>query len=305
MSAFEAVLLGLVQGLTEFLPVSSSGHLVLAKTLLGVPGGGITFEVMVHFGTFLAIVTVFRREIGKLIVSVIGGIGTLVQQGGGVRRLEADGRGTAGKGKGKGKELQWRGGGVSTFTSTSAYRKLALWIGIGSVPAACLGLLFEETVEQAFSSPTLVSSALLVTGGMVWSTRYVKEIRGDVGCADAVLIGVAQAFAMIPGISRSGATIVTGLWRKVDRAKAAEFSFLLALPVILGATVLKLKDVFEALPSSAEGWSLVVGTATAYGSGYVAIRVLLDIVRRGKLDRFAYYCWVVGLVGLFLQIVNN
>jgi len=276
LSTFEAILLGLVQGLTEFLPVSSSGHLVLAKTLLGVPGGEITFEVMVHFGTFLAIVTVFRREIRKLIVSVIGGIGTLVGRRGIIQRFEAD-----------------------------AHLKLALWIGIGSVPAACLGLLFEEYVEQAFSSPTLVSFALLITGGMVWSTRYVKETRRDVGCADAVLIGIAQALAIIPGISRSGATIVTGLWRKVDRAKAAEFSFLLALPVIFGATVLKLKDVFEASPSGAEGWSLIVGTATAYGSGYVAIRVLLDIVRRGKLDRFAYYCWAVGLVGLLLQIVNN
>ena len=276
MSTFEAVLLGLVQGLTEFLPVSSSGHLVLAKTLLGVPGGGITFEVMVHFGTFLAIVTVFRREIGKLIVSVIGGIGTLVGRRGIIQRFEAD-----------------------------AHLKLALWIGIGSVPAACLGLLFEETVEQAFASPMLVSSALLVTGGIVWSTRYVKEARGGVGCADAILIGIAQAFAMIPGISRSGSTIVTGLWRKVDRAKAAEFSFLLALPVIFGATLLKLKDVFEAPASSAEGWSLIVGTATAYGSGYVAIRILLDIVRRGKFDRFAYYCWAVGVAGLLLQVLNN
>ena len=276
MSIFEAVLLGLVQGLTEFLPVSSSGHLVLARTLLGVSGEGITFEVMVHFGTFLAIVTVFRREIGKLIVAVFGGIRVLVGRKGIARRLEADG-----------------------------HLKLALWIVIGSVPAGCLGLLFEDPIEQAFSNPILVSGMLLVTGGMVWSTRYVKETRGDVGWKDAILIGVAQAFAMIPGISRSGATIVTGLWRKVDRAKAAEFSFLLALPVIFGATALKLKDVFGAPPPSAEVWSLLLGTATAYASGYVAIRVLLGIVKKGKLDRFAYYCWAVGLVGLFLQLVNN
>jgi len=276
LSALEAVLLGLVQGLTEFLPVSSSGHLVLARTLLGVSGEGITFEVMVHFGTFLAIVTVFRREIGKLIVAVFGGIRVLVARKGIARRLEADG-----------------------------HLKLALWIVIGSVPAGCLGLLFEDLIEQAFSNPILVSGTLLVTGGMVWSTRYVKETRGDVGWKDAILIGVAQAFAMIPGISRSGATIVTGLWRKVDRAKAAEFSFLLALPVIFGATALKLKDVVGAPPPSAEVWSLLLGTATAYASGYVAIRVLLGIVKKGKLDRFAYYCWAVGLVGLFLQLVNN
>ncbi len=276
MTLFEAVLLGLVQGLTEFLPVSSSGHLVLARALLGGSGEGITFEVMVHFGTFLAIVAVFRREIWNLIVAVFGGIGTLAGRKGIVQRLEADG-----------------------------HLRLALWIMIGSIPAGCLGLLFEDYIERAFSNPILVSGALLVTGSMVWSTRYVKETQGDVGWKDAILIGAAQAFAMVPGISRSGATIVTGLWRKVDRAKAAEFSFLLALPVIFGATLLKLKDVFEAPPSSAEAWSLIVGTATAYASGYVAIRALLAIVRKGKLDRFAYYCWAVGLVGLFLQLVYN
>ncbi len=276
MTIFEAILLGLIQGLTEFLPVSSSGHLVLARTLLGSSGEGITFEVMVHFGTFLAIVTVFRGQIWEMITAVIGGIGALVGRKGIAQRFEGD-----------------------------VYLKLALWIVIGSVPAACLGLLFEDYIEQAFSNPMLVSGALLVTGGMVWSTRYVKKTRGDVGWKDAILIGAAQAFAMVPGISRSGSTIVTGLWRKVDRAKAAEFSFLLALPVIFGATLLKLKDVFEAPPSSAQAWSLFVGTATAYASGYVAIRVLLGIVRKGKLDRFAYYCWAVGLVGLFLQLVYN
>ena len=270
------MLLGLIQGLTEFLPVSSSGHLVLARTLLGSSGEGITFEVMVHFGTFLAIVTVFRGQIWEMITAVFGGIGALVGRKGIAQRFEGD-----------------------------VHLKLALWIVIGSVPAACLGLLFEDYIEQAFSNPMLVSGALLVTGGMVWSTRYVKKTRGDVGWKDAILIGAAQAFAMVPGISRSGSTIVTGLWRKVDRAKAAEFSFLLALPVIFGATLLKLKDVFEAPPSSSEAWSLFVGTATAYASGYVAIRVLLGIVRKGKLDRFAYYCWAVGLVGLFLQLVYN
>ena len=276
MSAFEAVLLGLVQGLTEFLPVSSSGHLVLARSLLGGSGEGITFEVMVHFGTFLAIVTVFRGEIWKMIAAVFGGIGTLVGRKGIAQRFEGD-----------------------------VHLKLALWIVIGSVPAGCLGLLFEDYIEQAFSNPIVVSGALLVTGSMVWSTRYVKKTRGDVGWKDAILIGVAQAFAMVPGISRSGSTIVTALWRKVDRAKAAEFSFLLALPVIFGATLLKLKDVFEAPPPIAEVWSLIVGTATAYASGYVAIRVLLDIVRKGKLDRFAYYCWAVGLAGLFFQLAYN
>ncbi|MFH1008375.1 MAG: undecaprenyl-diphosphate phosphatase [Candidatus Latescibacterota bacterium] len=275
MTPFEAMLLGLVQGLTEFLPVSSSGHLVLARTFLGVSGDGITFEVMVHFGTFLAILTVFFGQIQKMIVGVSGGIGVLFARKGIARRFRED-----------------------------EHLRLAVWIGIGSIPAGCLGLLFEEAVEQAFASPILVSGALVVTGGMLFSTRYVKESSGKVGFGEAVLIGIAQALAIIPGISRSGATIVTGFWRKVDRAQAAEFSFLLALPVIFGATVLKLKDVFLAPPSSAEGWALVVGTATAYGSGYLAIRMLLGIVRKGRLDRFAYYCWAVGFFGLILQVVK-
>lgn len=260
-------MLGLVQGMTEFLPISSSGHLVLIGDLLKTSDQDITFEVMVHFGTFLAIISVFYRDVGRLIRSTLRGIRSLSRPP--ILRIQ--------------------------FREDS-YLRLALWIIIGTIPAVILGLPLKDPIEAAFTHPLLVSIALLITGGILWSTRYVGPGTNDVGGREAWIIGLAQAVAMIPGISRSGATISAGLWRKVDRVKAAEFSFLLALPAILGATILEAKDL-SGVSSSPDLWPLMVGTIVAYVSGVIALRLLLGIVRRGKLSRFAYYCWAVGILG--------
>ncbi len=270
LSILQAVVLGLVQGLTEFLPISSSGHLVLIGDLLHVSDQDITFEVMVHFGTFLSIITVFYKDVWRLIQSSLRGIGVLS-----------------------------RPYALKEHVREDPYLQLALWIVIGTIPAVALGLPLKEYIEGAFTHPLLVSIALLVTGGMLWSTRYVEPGTKDVGWRDACIIGLVQSIAMLPGISRSGSTISAGLWKKVDRAKAAEFSFLLALPAILGAAILEGKELTLV---STHLWPLMIGTLVAYISGVVSIRLLLGIIRRGKLNRFAYYCWAVGILGLVFHL---
>ncbi|MCK4272137.1 undecaprenyl-diphosphate phosphatase [bacterium] len=265
MSAIESLLLGLLQGLTEFLPISSSGHLALAKHLLGLGGEDLAFVVFVHFGTLLATVTAFRREVGGMILS--------------------SGRFVVGRGV--------RG---------DPYLRLAGLILVGSIPAAVVGLLLEEGVEKAFSSTILVAFMLLLTGLILWLTRYVPAGKKAVGIKEAILVGCAQALAILPGVSRSGATIGAALFQGVNKDRAVKFSFLLALPAILGATALKAVDLWRLPPSSSAFISLFLGTMAAYISGYAAIKVLLRVVRRGKLCYFAFYCWAVGLLGLLLSV---
>ncbi len=254
MTPFQAALLGLVQGLSEFLPISSSGHLVLGQALLGVRTGDITFEVIVHFGTLLAVVTALRERVWALV-----------------------------RGCSKGEAAAW-------WT--------VLMLGIGTVPAAAVGILFKDALEAFFFSPAAASGWLVVTGAVLWSTRFRRGDRQEIGVWDAVWIGMAQAFAVLPGISRSGMTISTGLWRGVDGREAAAFSFLLSVPVILGATALKVGELAAHPPALESLVPLGVGMVVAYASGVVAIRWLMALLRGGRLDRFAYYCWAVGLLGL-------
>jgi len=265
MTFLEGVGLGVLQGLTEFLPVSSSGHIVLAKSILGVREQGIALEVTVHFGTLLAILTVFYARVGEVLRAFFGG-------------LLPGSRGRAFR-----RERGW----------------LWAWgILLGSVPAAAFGLAFKEAVEATFSNPLLTCFALLVTGSFLWSTRWTKFQGKAVGIWDAVWVGLAQTLAILPGISRSGATISAGLWRGLKREEAAEFSFLLALPAISGAALVEAKALWISPPSSQEVLALTGGLIAAYLSGYVALRLLIRVVRGGRLDRFAYYCWALGGVGL-------
>ena len=253
MTYLEAALLGLVQGLTEFLPVSSSGHLALGQALLGIDPGDVTFEVIVHFGTLLAVVTVLRRRILELLVGLI-------------RRDRA------------------------------ALVMVGL-LFLGSIPAVVVGLAFMDTLTAVFASPFTVSVMLIVTGGVLFSTRGLSGERTVNSVGTGLIIGVAQAVAILPGISRSGVTIAAGLWCKVEAGEAATFSFLLAIPIIAGATAVKVGGLVAG-GSSTEPWSvLLVGAVAAYASGVVSIRWMLSILARGELARFAYYCWAIGLAG--------
>jgi len=274
MSWWEAAILGLVQGLTEFLPISSSGHLVLGKHILGVesdPGTGIIFEVLVHFGTAMSIVVVYRREL----ISLVTGFFNIV-----VRPAQYS--------------TAWRENGEF---QTSIYILLTM------IPTGIMYVLFKDRLEALFSDPRATSMMLIVTGVLLLLTRLRKNPDGPIGPVKALVIGLAQAFAMIPGISRSGSTICTAIYLNVEPRRAADFSFLMLLPVVLGATVLKTGDFLAATSSEAFSNALgpfIMGTIIAFISGIVAIKIVLGFVREGRLHFFAFYCFFAGGLGLIL-----
>lgn len=270
MTLWEAALLGLVQGLTEFIPVSSSAHLVLAQYLLGVnpsEASDLTFEVFVHFGTVLSILTVYSRRVWKIVRETITALAV-------------------------------------PSSVPSAYRKnpsfrTAVWILLTLIPTGLAYLAFKDQLEAAFSDPRMASAMLLVTGVLLLLTVLRKYPEGKLTPLKALAIGCAQAFSLIPGISRSGATISAALYQNVRRGEAANFSFLMLLPVVLGATLLKTGELTAAEPSI--GWlPLLIGTVVAYLAGIFAIRVVLNFTKRGKLPYFAYYCFFIGALGLLL-----
>ncbi|MBO6574146.1 MAG: undecaprenyl-diphosphate phosphatase [Rhodothermales bacterium] len=267
MTWWEALILGLVQGLTEFLPVSSSGHLVLGAHVLGLEAeGDVVFEVFVHFGTALSIIWVYRERIVGLIMETL-------------RSLAAPGR------------L------VESYREREDFR-LAMLILLTLIPTGLAYVLFKDPIEAAFSSPRFAAGMLLVTGTLLLLTVWRSGGEKPVGPLKALVIGAAQAMAMFPGISRSGSTICTALYMDVEPEKAANFSFLMLLPVVIGATVLKTGELMQA--SSVDWVPIVTGTAIAFVSGIAAIHLVLDFVRRGKLQYFAVYCYIVGVLGLVL-----
>ncbi len=267
MSWWEALILGLLQGLTEFLPVSSSGHLVLGQYVLGLNPGGITFEVFVHFGTVLSILTVYWRRVGVIVGEVW---------------------------KALPRPADW----PVRYRTRDAFR-LAVWILITLVPTGLVYVLLGDWIEQTFEHPRFAAGMLLVTGVLLVLTRLRRHPDGDLSPLKALVVGIAQSAAMLPGISRSGATICAAIYQNVRPERAADFSFLMLLPVVLGATLLKgiellhTREAMGMLP-------LMIGTLAAYISGVAAIKMLLQVVRRGQLIYFAYYCFVVGLLGLWL-----
>jgi undecaprenyl-diphosphatase len=268
MSWWESILLGLVQGLTEFLPISSSGHLVLVQYLLDVSGGDdVIFEVFVHFGTVLSILTVYRREVGKMIVSILSAL-------------------------------------KRPFDLAKQYReddflRTATQIVVTLIPTGIVYVLFRDFLESAFGDPQLVCGMLIVTGILLVLTVLRRDPQGEMTAPRAFVVGIAQAAAMIPGISRSGSTICTALYQNVNPEKAANFSFLMLLPVVVGATLLKSVDLIG-MGMEAQWTPIVLGTVVAYAAGVAAIRILLRVIRRGRLQYFAVYCFLVGGVGLWL-----
>ncbi len=270
MTFLDAMILGLVQGLTEFLPVSSSAHLTLGKALLGITEKGILFEVVVHLGTLFAVVTAFWPDIVWLL-----------------RGALAFSRRSASHPNGE-------------QDAALHYIAFLVW---GTIPAVLIGLFFKDPIEEAFSNPLLAAYFLMATGTILLLSRLGLKSTGKVDLKRSILIGLSQALAILPGISRSGTTISVGMLIGVKREEAARFSFLLAVPAIFGAFLLQLKDVLESPPSSDYFWALGIGFVISYVSGYLAIRFLMSMVRRGRLDYFAWYCYAIGLLGIyFLQI---
>jgi undecaprenyl-diphosphatase len=283
MNILQAFLLGLVQGATEFIPVSSSGHLTLLPWFLGWEFDPLlknAFDVMTHWGTLVAVAAVFWRDLVGLVHGAWRTLGGLRQGG-----LE----------------------GYRACLQRDAEGRLAWWIVLGSIPAAVLGLLFEDFFEMLFGTPLLVSLLMLVTAGMLAASERVgrkgRELE-DLRWYDALRIGFGQSVAIAPGISRSGATIASGLVSGVERAAAARFSFLLSTPVILGAGVWQLKDLFESASWQAYLAPMLVGLGVSAVVGYASIRFLLAYLREHRLYPFALYCLLVGLVGLVYALIR-
>ncbi len=260
MTVLEAIILGFIQGATEFLPVSSSGHLVMAQAVLEIDIRGVAFEVAVHVATLLSILLVYRTRVAELSV-------------GAVQRDRA------------------------------AWEYIGL-VTLATVPAGVLGVFARDYIERLFDNPYAPGVALLVTGAFLWSSRAAVE-RGSADRPTwqaAVLIGVAQAFALVPGISRSGATVVAGMWLGLEAREAAAFSFLMAVPAIGGAAVLQLGGM-----TGAEGLSaavLVSGGLMAAVTGVLAIRTFVAVLARRSFHLFAPYCWLVGVAYLVYLTVR-
>lgn len=273
MDPIQAVMLGVVQGLTEFLPVSSSGHLVLFQKLFGLNEPGLIFEVSVHMGTLAAVVIFFRREILGLATALVRLAATLIR------------RETAGA------------------ILADPEVRLAALIMVGSVPTAAIGLIFNEMADRIFNSTALVGCMLLVTGTLLWGTGRLKtdgRSVADFKFPAALVIGVAQGMAILPGISRSGATIATGLFLGLDGPTAARYSFLLSIPAILGAQVLALTDLGEYSPDAGV---VLAGTLTAALVGYGALAFLVYIVHKNRMPLFAPYCWILGAATLTVSLM--
>lgn len=269
MTWWESVILGLIQGLTEFLPVSSSGHLVLGQHILGLQTetGDVLFEVLLHFGTIMSVLFVYRKKVASL---TTGFFSKLIHFG------------------------QWG----ASYREDEHFRT-GILILVTMIPTFAVYAIWGTYIESLFSSPRLASGMLLVTGTLLLLTRLRKSPSGDLNAPKSFLIGLAQAAAMIPGISRSGATICTALYQDVEPTKAADFSFLILLPVVLGATIFKVGGAISDIPD-ARWVILILGTLIAFLSGIVAIKLVLEAVRKGQLQYFAIYCFLAGGIGLFL-----
>lgn len=263
MSFFEALILGIVQGLTEFLPVSSSGHLELGKAVLGdtsIPQESMLFTVVVHFATALATIVVYRSEVARIIV------------------------------------------GLCQFKNNDEF-KFSVKIVLSMIPAAAVGVLFADELETLFDRQILLVGLMLwLTGLLLIVADRAKQTDRDVTFAHAMFIGLAQAIAILPGISRSGATISTSVLLGIDRTKSASFSFLMVVPLILGKIAKDLLDGGFSLNGDQIG-ILATGFAAAFITGLFACQWMIKLVRHAQLKYFSYYCFVVGGIAIAYQLV--
>ncbi|MDP3286146.1 MAG: undecaprenyl-diphosphatase UppP [Desulfobacterales bacterium] len=273
MNIFQAIILGIVQGLTEFLPVSSSGHLVLFQHLFGLKEAELFFDISVHLGTLVAVFIFFRQDIYAIILSVLRYC-----------------------------KMVFKTGSFSPANEDSDLR-LALLIIIGSIPTAIIGLLFRKIADQLFSSVLISGSMLLLTGIILFFTRFVRSSRKGISnfsLKDAFIIGISQGLAIMPGLSRSGTTMATGLFLGLNHETAARYSFLLSIPAILGASLLSFGDLSGSTSVTIK--TAVTGAVASCVAGYFALNFLFYIVRRGRLHYFSPYCIVIGIFSLIIGL---
>lgn len=267
MDIIQGIIIGIVQGLTEFLPVSSSAHLVFIQNILGVESS-LAFDTFLHLGTLIAVLWFFRYDIYKMLKSWWLSIGDILQ-----------GRFTEG-------------------FKEDPYKRLAWYVILATIPVGIVGVLFEDSVDALFAGALYVPAFFLfVTGTILYLSQRMTSgnINYDnITKKEALFMGLGQACAILPGLSRSGTTIAAGLTIGLDKEFAAKFSFILSIPAIFGAFVLQLKDIGSAM--DANFLPVFLGFIAAIISGYMAIKWMLDLIQNKSLDIFSYYCWAVGII---------
>lgn len=276
ITALQAAVLGLIQGLSEFLPISSSGHLTIASRLMGMdPEGGnlLTFNILLHIATLIAVFAVYYKDIWCMIKAFFGMLGDIFT--------------------GKGFSFE-----------KDEYRRLVVMLIIATVPAVVSALLFEDLIANP--PIWLVGIFLYITAVLLIISDRFKEGNHDFATLSfprAVGIGVFQAVAVLPGISRSGSTIVGGLFAGLKRENAVRFSFLLSIPAILGALVMDVKDIFSMGEQGASAGVIILGMVIAAISGYASIKLLLGVVKKCRLTYFAIYCFIAGTFAIVLNFI--
>ena len=279
MGTLEALFLGLLQGLTEYLPISSSGHLTLGQNILGItePKQILPFTVLLHVATVLSTIVILHKEITWIFKGLFK-----------IAPKEND---------------------LSLMQRLNEQQRYAIAIIVSMIPVGIVGVFFKDAVEATFSSMLVVGCCLLFTAALLSFSYYAKpRQKENISVKDAFIIGLGQALAVLPGLSRSGTTIATGLILGNSKQKMAQFSFLMVIPPILGEALLETIEMFEVGISASFGGisitSLVVGFLAAFISGCIACKWMISIVRKGKLIYFAYYCLAVGLLTIILSLAK-
>jgi undecaprenyl-diphosphatase len=270
VSVIQAIILGMVQGLSEFLPISSSGHLVVVPELFGIPAPSLAFDVLLHLATVAAAVVYFSRDIGRIILSFVA-----------PRKLSAE--------------------------EVKRYRRLTLWLVAGSIPVAVVGLALSSFVESLFDSTLAVGIFLMLTSlimagaELTYAFTARRRALGQMGLVDSVIVGLFQALAIAPGLSRSGATISGGIYLGFERETAARFAFLLGIPASLGAGLVKAKDLAQGFGGTEAG-AYVAGGLAAMVVGFAAVYLMIRFLRGHRLVIFSVYTFILGAFVVVLSL---
>lgn len=275
MDILSAIIIGIVQGLTEFLPISSSAHLIFIQRILGVESN-LAFDTFLHLGSLIAVLWFFHGDIYKMLRAWWLSIGDLLQN-----RFKAG-------------------------LYEDPYKRLAWYVILATIPVGVVGVLFEDSIESMFAGALYVPAFFLfVTGTILYLSQRMDRGNLDfsnVGPKEALFMGLGQACAILPGLSRSGTTIAAGLVAGLNKEFAAKFSFILSIPAILGATIFQIKDIGSAM--GANLLPVVLGFVAAFVAGYIAIKCVLELIEKRSLDIFSYYCWAIGII-IFLGSVAH
>lgn len=291
MSLFESIIMGIVQGIAEFLPISSSGHLAIFKAIFNLKEVGLTYDILLHLGTLVAVFVVYWSDIWKLILEGLGIIADVCKNI--VRFVQKHATY---------KEVEY------VKIVNSAYRKFVMLIIVSTIPTGIIGVIFKKLFNLDSPSLIIPGIGLLITALMLYVVDELpagKKGPKEVGYFNAIFLGIAQGIATLPGISRSGTTITAGVVNGFDRKFAVKYSFIMSIPAILGACVMDVKDLFDGSESlsGTQGLNYFVGAVVAAVVGFFCIKTLLVLFKNRKMKYFSYYCFVMGAIAIVASFI--